>query len=106
MPPKVCVPILVGKYPIIFVIQAVCWIAGVVPPVSQPTTLKHLSENNFECKEHHGSEPNVSIPKMLGYLRKRVKVERTYAGPGSGYTISDQNICLPERPVSNQSIMN
>jgi 2-polyprenyl-6-hydroxyphenyl methylase/3-demethylubiquinone-9 3-methyltransferase len=32
-----------------------------------------LLENGFDWKEHIGSQPNVPIPKMLNYLRKRVR---------------------------------
>jgi 2-polyprenyl-6-hydroxyphenyl methylase/3-demethylubiquinone-9 3-methyltransferase len=48
-----------------------------------------LSSNNLEWKEHHGSEPNVSIPKMLGYLRKRAKGEWTYADLGKQFLLVD-----------------
>ena len=54
-----------------------------------------LSENNFQWKEHHGSAPNVSIPKMLGYLRKRVKGEWNYADLGKNFWLvesKDMNI--------------
>lgn len=62
----------------------------------KPSEIKALlSENNFEWAEHHGSEPNVSIPKMLGYLRKRVKGEWTYADLGTHFWLvesKDMNI--------------
>jgi len=50
-----------------------------------------LSENNFEWKEHVGSAPNVSIPKMLGYLRKRSKGEWTYADLGKHFRLVESN---------------
>ena len=45
----------------------------------------------MEWKEHKGSSPNVSIPKMLGYLRKRVKGEWTYADLGKNFRLVDSN---------------
>ena len=50
-----------------------------------------LSQNGFEWKEHKGSQPNVSIPKMLGFLRKRVKGEWTYADLGKNFWLVDSN---------------
>ena len=45
----------------------------------KPEEIKELLlQNGFEWKEHTGSQPNVSIPKMLSYLRKRTKGEWTY----------------------------
>lgn len=41
------------------------------------------------------SEPNVSIPKMLGYLRKRVKGEWTFVELGQKFKLvgsKDMNI--------------
>jgi len=54
-----------------------------------------LGKNGLEWKEHKGSSPNVSIPKMLGYLRKRVKGEWTYADLGKNFRLiesKDMNI--------------
>jgi 2-polyprenyl-6-hydroxyphenyl methylase/3-demethylubiquinone-9 3-methyltransferase len=54
-----------------------------------------LAKNGLEWKEHMGSKPNVSIPKMLSYLRKRVKGEWTYADLGKNFYLvenKDMNI--------------
>ena len=62
----------------------------------KPEEIKALLEKNgLEWKEHKGSSPNVSIPKMLGYLRKRVKGEWTYADLGKNFRLiesKDMNI--------------
>jgi len=62
----------------------------------KPDEMKELlKQNDFEWKEHKGSEPNISIPKMLGYLRKRAKGELTYAELGKKFLIvesDDMNI--------------
>ena len=62
----------------------------------KPAEIKELLlKNGLEWKEHKGSEPNVSIPKMLGYLRKRVKGEWTYADLGQNFRLiesQDMNI--------------
>lgn len=52
---------------------------------------KLLSQNGFEWKEHKGSQPNVSIPKMLGYLRKRTKGEWTYGDLGKNFRLVESN---------------
>ena len=54
-----------------------------------------LSKNSFEWKEHVGSEPNVSIPKMLGYLRKRTKGDWSFVDLGKNFWLvesKDMNI--------------
>lgn len=54
-----------------------------------------LSKNGLEWQEHVGSEPNVSIPKMLGYLRKRAKGEWTFVELGENFRLvesKDMNI--------------
>ena len=54
-----------------------------------------LHKNGFEWKEHIGSQPNVSIPKMMGYLRKRAKGEWTYEDLGKNFWLvesKDMNI--------------
>jgi 2-polyprenyl-6-hydroxyphenyl methylase/3-demethylubiquinone-9 3-methyltransferase len=38
-----------------------------------------LRQNGLEWKEHRGMMPDVPIPRLLGYLRKRAKGEWTYA---------------------------
>jgi 2-polyprenyl-6-hydroxyphenyl methylase / 3-demethylubiquinone-9 3-methyltransferase len=58
----------------------------------RPEELKTLlANNNLEWKEHVGSSPNVSIPKMLGYLRKRVKGEWTFADLGKNFWLIESN---------------
>jgi 2-polyprenyl-6-hydroxyphenyl methylase/3-demethylubiquinone-9 3-methyltransferase len=37
-----------------------------------------LRQNGLEWKEHRGLMPNVPIPRLLGYLRKRARGEWTY----------------------------
>jgi 2-polyprenyl-6-hydroxyphenyl methylase/3-demethylubiquinone-9 3-methyltransferase len=37
-----------------------------------------LRQNGLEWKEHRGMMPDVPIPRLLGYLRKRAKGEWTY----------------------------
>ena len=54
-----------------------------------------LQKSGFEWKEHKGSSPNVSVPKMLGYLRKRAKGEWTYEDLGKNFWLvesKDMNI--------------
>ena len=62
----------------------------------KPEEIKELlQKNGFDWKEHHGSSPNVSIPKMLGYLRKRAKGEWTFADLGKNFWLvesKDMNI--------------
>ena len=62
----------------------------------KPDEIKSLlSVNGFDWKEHRGTQPNVSIPKMLNYLRKRAKGEWTYADLGKNFRLiesSDMNI--------------
>jgi len=56
---------------------------------------KLLSQNGFEWQEHTGSQPNMSIPKMLGYLRKRAKGAITYEDLGKVFSLvesKDMNI--------------
>lgn len=58
----------------------------------KPEYLKQLLvKNGLEWKDHVGSSPNVSIPKMLGYLRKRVKGEWTYADLGKHFWLVESN---------------
>jgi len=60
----------------------------------KPEEMKELLlKNGLEWKEHMGSKPNVSIPKMLSYLRKRVKGEWTYADLGKNfYLVEDKDM--------------
>ncbi|MEP6596439.1 MAG: bifunctional 2-polyprenyl-6-hydroxyphenol methylase/3-demethylubiquinol 3-O-methyltransferase UbiG [Ginsengibacter sp.] len=58
----------------------------------KPEEIKSLlDQNGLEWKEHIGSEPNVSIPKMLGYLRKRVKGKWTYEDLGKNFWLVKSN---------------
>ena len=62
----------------------------------KPAEIKELlQKNGFDWQEHKGSSPNVTIPKMLGYLRKRAKGEWTYADLGKNFWLvesEDMNI--------------
>ena len=54
-----------------------------------------LLDNNFEFKEFCGTQPNVSIPKMLSWLRKRAKGEWNLADLGEHFKLvesKDMNI--------------
>lgn len=54
-----------------------------------------LHQSGLEWKHHVGSKPNVSIPKMLQYLRKRVKGEWGFAELGEKFWLvedKDMNI--------------
>ena len=56
---------------------------------------KLLAGSGFEWQGHVGSQPNVSIPKMLSYLRKRTKGEWTFAELGQKFWLvesKDMNI--------------
>ena len=58
----------------------------------KPSAMKELlKKNGFDWKEHHGSQPNVSISKMLGYIRKRAKGEWTYADLGKHFWLVGSN---------------
>ena len=58
----------------------------------KPQEIKDLlQKSGFDWKEHTGSEPNVSIPKMLAYLRKRVKGEWTYEDLGKNFRLVKSN---------------
>ncbi len=62
----------------------------------KPNEIKNLlQKNGFDWQEHTGSSPNVSIPKMLGYLRRRTKGKWTYADLGKNFWLvksKDMNI--------------
>jgi len=46
----------------------------------KPREMKSLlRQNGLEWKEHRGLKPDVPIPRLLGYLRKRARGEWTYA---------------------------
>jgi len=58
----------------------------------KPEEIKSLlQKNGFDWKEHTGSQPNVSIPKMLGFLRKRAKGEWTYEDLGKNFWLVKSN---------------
>ncbi|TMI96698.1 MAG: 3-demethylubiquinone-9 3-O-methyltransferase [Bacteroidetes bacterium] len=58
----------------------------------KPGEIKELlQKNGLDWKEHTGSSPNVSIPKMLGFLRKRAKGEWTYADLGQNFWLVKSN---------------
>ncbi|MGZ5515311.1 MAG: bifunctional 2-polyprenyl-6-hydroxyphenol methylase/3-demethylubiquinol 3-O-methyltransferase UbiG [Candidatus Aminicenantales bacterium] len=38
-----------------------------------------LRQNGLEWKDHRGLKPDIPIPRLLGYLRKRARGEWTYA---------------------------
>ncbi|MEX6687088.1 bifunctional 2-polyprenyl-6-hydroxyphenol methylase/3-demethylubiquinol 3-O-methyltransferase UbiG [Danxiaibacter flavus] len=62
----------------------------------KPGEIKELlAKNNLEWQEHGGSQPNVSIPQMLGFLRKRAKGEWNFAELGKHFWLvesKDMNI--------------
>lgn len=59
---------------------------------TKPRELKEvLSRKGLEWQEHVGSEPNVSIPRMIAYLRKRVKGEWTFADLGKNFWLVESN---------------
>jgi 2-polyprenyl-6-hydroxyphenyl methylase/3-demethylubiquinone-9 3-methyltransferase len=58
----------------------------------KPAELKELfAQSGLEWKENVGSSPNISIPKMLGFLRKRVKGDWTYADLGKQFWLIESN---------------
>lgn len=58
----------------------------------KPAELKaHLLKSGFEFKETRGTSPNVSIPKMLSYLRKRAKGEWTYKDLGEHFQLIESD---------------
>jgi 2-polyprenyl-6-hydroxyphenyl methylase/3-demethylubiquinone-9 3-methyltransferase len=62
----------------------------------KPSEMKELLQSSgLEWQEHRGSSPNVSIPTMLSYLRKRAKGEWTFADLGKRFWLvesKDMNI--------------
>jgi len=62
----------------------------------KPTEIRSLlMQHGFEWKEHIGSKPNVSIPTMLRYLRRRKTGKWTYADLGENFRLvedKDMNI--------------
>jgi 2-polyprenyl-6-hydroxyphenyl methylase/3-demethylubiquinone-9 3-methyltransferase len=57
-----------------------------------PDELKaHLDRSGFAFKEFRGTMPNVSIPTLLSYLRKRAKGEWTYTDLGERFQLVESN---------------
>jgi 2-polyprenyl-6-hydroxyphenyl methylase/3-demethylubiquinone-9 3-methyltransferase len=58
----------------------------------KPDELKALlAKSGFDWKDHVGSKPNVSIPKMLSFLRKRAKGEWTFVELGKNFWLEEDN---------------
>ena len=58
----------------------------------KPEELKELfTKNGLQWKEYVGSSPNVSLPTMLGYLRKRVKGEWSFEDLGKHFWLIESN---------------
>ena len=58
----------------------------------KPDEIKELLlQNGLDWQEHKGSQPNVSILKMLRYLRKRVNGEWTFADLGRKFWLVESN---------------
>lgn len=58
----------------------------------RPEELKGLlAQAGFEFKEFRGTSPDVSIPKMIGLLRKRAKGEIGYKELGDGFKLVESN---------------
>ncbi len=62
----------------------------------KPAEIKELLQRSgLDWQDHVGSSPNVSIPRMLGYLRKRAKGEWTFVDLGKRFWLvesEDMNI--------------
>lgn len=50
-----------------------------------------LKQNKFEPKEQQGTKPNLAIPVMLKYLRKRVKGELTFKELGERFLLKESS---------------
>src|SRR4051812_27712254 len=58
----------------------------------KPEEIKDLlQKNGFDWKEHTGSQPNVSIPTMLRYLRKRAKGKWTFEDLGKRFLLVESH---------------
>jgi 2-polyprenyl-6-hydroxyphenyl methylase/3-demethylubiquinone-9 3-methyltransferase len=72
----------------------------------KPAELKLvLLDNGFEFKEFRGTEPNLPIPKMLSYLRKRAKGEWTFKDLGEHFKLvesKDMSILYMGLAVKNK----
>ncbi len=59
-----------------------------IKPAEMRTILK---QNNLEWQEHMGMQPNVSLLKLLSYLRKRAEEELTYKELGEKIFMIESN---------------
>jgi 2-polyprenyl-6-hydroxyphenyl methylase/3-demethylubiquinone-9 3-methyltransferase len=50
-----------------------------------------LKENQLDWKEHRGIKPNISYPKMLGYLHKRAIGDLTYEEFGEKFRMVESS---------------
>lgn len=50
-----------------------------------------LLQHGFDPREQRGTEPNVPIPKMLTYCRKRASGEWTFAQLGAAFQLVESN---------------
>jgi len=58
----------------------------------KPTEMRNLLlDYGFQWKQHIGSKPNVSIPKILQYLRKRKTGEWTYEDLGANFWLVEDH---------------
>jgi 2-polyprenyl-6-hydroxyphenyl methylase / 3-demethylubiquinone-9 3-methyltransferase len=58
----------------------------------RPEELKELlAQTGFEFKEFRGTSPDISIPKMISLLRKRVKGEIGYKELGQKFKLVESN---------------
>ncbi|UYQ90956.1 bifunctional 2-polyprenyl-6-hydroxyphenol methylase/3-demethylubiquinol 3-O-methyltransferase UbiG [Chitinophaga horti] len=65
-----------------------------------------LQASGLDWKEHTGSKPNVSIPKLLQYLRKRVKGVWNFVDLGKHFWLvedNDKNILYAGHAVKKQA---
>lgn len=74
----------------------------------KPEELKALLKlNNFEWREHQGTEPNLCYPQILYYLRKRAKGEWTYEDLGEKLLLvesTDMNIMYMGFAIKNNDV--
>ena len=58
----------------------------------KPRELAQIMENcGFEVKQFRGSSPNVSIPKMITYLRRRAAGKMTFKELGEKFKLVESN---------------
>ncbi|WP_282456625.1 methyltransferase domain-containing protein [Chitinophaga sedimenti] len=74
----------------------------------KPNEIKDvLQASGFEWQEHTGSRPNVSIPKLLRFLRKRVKGEWNFTDLGRNFWLvedKDKNMLYAGHAVKKHPI--